>query len=332
MRRTLPPLNALRAFDAAGRLLSFSNAAHELNVTQGAISRHIRELEKRLGAKLFVRLTRRIELTELGRAYLEEVRVALDRIERATQDVRGRREHRVLTISVLPSIASYWLMPRLAGFTRAHPKIETRILTSIQPVDLAAREADLAIRVGPLPGRSYERRQPRIELKMVNDWRGVQADHLFPDILVPLCSPSLVSRQRPLRRPEDLHAYPLIHTATRQNAWADWFRAQGMQPPPMSNASHYGHFFMCIQAAREAQGVAIAPHILFCGKESEGLLFPFKPPVASAGDYHLLVLEARREEREIALFRSWLLEQAEQQNLDDPFFPTVTGSRARRSS
>jgi LysR family glycine cleavage system transcriptional activator len=332
LRRTLPPLNALRAFDAAGRLLSFSKAAQELHVTQGAISRHIRELEKQLGTMLFVRLTRRIELTEVGRTYLEEVQSALDRIERATEGIHGRREHCVLTISVLPSIASYWLMPRLAAFTKANPNIETRILTSIHPVDLAAREADLAIRVGPLPGRSYDRRQPRIDLKMVSDWRGVQADYLFADILIPLCSPLLISREHPLQQPADVQAYPLIHTATRQHAWADWLLANGVENASIRNASYYGHFFMSIQAAREGQGIAIAPHILFWGRESEGLIFPFKIPVRSAGSYHLLVLEARREEREISLFRSWLMEQGEQQNANDPLFSNLANSTARQSA
>jgi LysR family glycine cleavage system transcriptional activator len=319
VRRTLPPLNALRAFDAAGRLLSFSSAADELNVTQGAISKHIRELERRLGAKLFVRMTRRVELTDEGRAYLTQVQNALDQIERATHEIQVGRAQRVVTISVLPSVASFWLMPRLARFTEMHPHIETRILTSIQPADLAAREADLAIRVGPLPGKSYEKRQPKIDLRMVLDWQGVQADWLFPDILVPLCSPALTSGTA-LRDPKDLERYPLIHTATRQYAWPDWFQAQGVEVPRSLAGIHYGHFFMSIQAAREGQGVAIAPHILFCGREAEGLLFPFKIPVPSTGGYHLLTLESRRDEPEIGLFRSWLIEQAAQQNRTDPFF------------
>jgi LysR family transcriptional regulator, glycine cleavage system transcriptional activator len=320
MRRTLPPLNALRAFDAAGRLLSFSKAAQELHVTQGAISRHIRELEKQLGAKLFVRLTRRIELTDVGQTYLQEVQDALHQIERATVGIRARREHRVLTISVLPSVASYWLMPRLAAFTRAHPSIETRILTSIEPVDLVGHEADVAIRVGPLPGKAYGREQPRIDLNMVTDWRGVHADYLFPDILLPVCSAALIGRQ-PLKHPEDLQRYPLIHTATRQHAWEDWLVANGVSQPTITNAGFYGHFFMSIQAAREAQGIAIVPHLLFLGSGTDGLVIPFRIATPSAGSYNLLTLESRLEEREIRLFRSWLMEQAERQNATDQIFP-----------
>jgi LysR family glycine cleavage system transcriptional activator len=318
--RTLPPLNALRAFDAAGRHLSFSKAALELHVTQGAISRQIRELEKRLGARLFVRLARRVELTDVGRRYLNEVQAALDQVERATREIRTRRGRRVLTISVLPTIASYWLMERLARFSLAHAGIEVRILTSIQPVDLPGGEADLAIRVGALPGQRFDDKHPRIDLSMVDDWRGVRADFLFPDILVPLCAPSLTNGRRKLRHPRDLEHYPPIHTATREQAWPDWFAAQGLVAPFASDGNYYGHFFMGIQAAREGQGVAIAPHIFFGGREAEGLLFPFRLRMPSAGDYHLLVLDSRRKEREIALFSTWVLAEAQAQNAADVFF------------
>jgi LysR family glycine cleavage system transcriptional activator len=319
--RLLPPLNALRAFDATGRLLSFSKAAVELNVTQGAISRHVRELEERLGAKLFVRLTRRVELTEAGRAYLAQVQLALDQIERATREIRSRRERRILTISVLPSVASYWLMPRLARFSRSQPRIEIRILTSIQPVDLRGGEADLAIRVGPLPGERFGEERPRIELQMVKDWRGVRADYLFPDILLPFCAPVLANGRRALRQPRDLRDYPLIHTSTREHAWPDWLRAQGVSGAFARGGTYYGHFFMAIQAAGEGQGVAIVPHVLLCGREGEGFIFPFRRPTRSAGDYHLLMLESRRDDPEIELFRDWLLGQAHEQNQADAFFP-----------
>lgn len=325
MRRTLPPLNALRAFDAAGRLLSFARAAEELYVTPGAVSRHIRELERRLGYRLFVRLTRRIELTEAGRSYLQEIQVAFDQMEQATLNAQSARSLRVLTISVLPSIASYWLMSRLSAFTRKYPYIETHILTSIHPFDPAGRDADIAIRVGAPPGRHAEGRHPRIELKMVVDWHRVRADFLFPDALVPLCSPSLLSGKPPLKSPADLRHYPLIHTSTRAHAWADWFRAHGTEMPSSRDAIHYGHFFMSIQAAREAQGVAIAPHVFFEGPAAEGLVFPFPTPIRSGGDYYLLTPENRLQEPEIRLFRSWLLEQAREQRLSDPFFKDLAG-------
>jgi len=310
MRRNLPPLNALRAFEAAGRLLSFSSAARELRVTQGAISRQVKGLEGYLGVKLFVRLTRRIELTEAGRDYLREAQAALDRLESATRKAQPRGAHRTLTISVLPTLASAWLMPRLAAFTIAHPNVETRIVTSIEPVDLASGEVDVAVRVGPLPGRRYKPWQPAIDLEMVIAWRGVHAEYLFPDVLTPICAPSLLSGDRPLREPRDLHGYPLVHTASRAHAWRDWFRAQGLELPVERNALEYGHFFMSIQAAQRGLGVAIAPRILLSGSHASGLLRPFDVTILSAGEYYLLTLDKRRDEDEIDLFCSWLKEQA----------------------
>jgi len=314
MRRILPPLNALRAFEAAGRLLSFSSAARELRVTQGAISRQIKGLEQHLGLKLFVRLTRRIELTEAGRDYLRETQAALDRLEAATRKAQPRGSHRTLIISVLPTLASAWLMPRLAAFTMAHPNVETRIVTSIEPVDLAAGEADVAVRVGPLPGKRYKRWQPGIDLEMVVNWRGVHAEYLFPDVLTPVCSPSLVSADRPLREPRDLHGYPLVHTASRLHAWADWFRAQGLEPPAERNALEYGHFFMSIQAAHRGLGVAITPRVLLSGPDTRELVRPFDVTIPSAGEYYLLTLDKRRDEDEIDLFCSWLKGHAAQED------------------
>ena len=320
MSRVLPPLNALRAFEAAGRHLSFSKAAVELHVTQGAISRHIRELERRLGIRLFVRLTRAVELTDLGRTYLEEVQAALNQVDRATREIRMRRPRRVLTISVLPTIASYWLMPRLTRFSQTDAGVEVRILTSIQPIDLVGGEADLAIRVGAAPEQQFDDLQPRIDLRMVSNWRGLHTDLLFPDILVPVCAPSLTKGRRPLRHPRDVEHYPLIHTATREHAWSDWLTAQGVKAAFAHVGTYYGHFFMSIQAAREGQGVAIAPHVFFSGREAEGLHFPIRSRVPSAGDYHLLMLESRRKEREIALFRTWLLAEAANENARNDFF------------
>lgn len=317
VRRILPPLNSLRAFEAAGRLLSFSSAARELRVTQGAISQQIKGLEQHLGLKLFVRLTRRIELTEAGRGYLQEIQTALDRLEEATRNTRPRGKHRTLTISVLPTLASSWLMPKLAGFTMSHPNIETRIVTSIEPVDLAAGEADVAIRVGPFPGKRYKRWQPKIDLEMVVNWRGIHAEYLFPDLLTPVCSPSLTSEDRPLHGPSDLHGYPLIHTASRRRAWPDWFHAQGLNPPAGGDSIEYGHFFMSVQAAHKGMGVAIAPRILLSGLNPEGLISPFDIFIPSAGEYYLLTLDKRRDDSEIALFCAWLKQHAAQETSAD---------------
>lgn len=309
MRRSLPSLTALRVFDVAGRLLSFSRAALELNVTQSAVSRQIRTLEQALGVELFLRMTRKIDLTEAGRSYLCEIQGALDDIERATHRIIAQRKRSVLTIDVLPSVASFWLMPRLADFTRQHPDIQTRIITSIAPVDFASGTRDVAIRVGSLPGRRYPGHRPRIDLEMVTDWRGVLADYLFPDILVPVCSPALMRGHR-IAQPEELLEFPLIHTTSRAHAWPDWFRAHGVNDLAAARSIGYGHFFMSLEAAREGQGIAIVPDVLIGSGAREALVTLFEPDTPSAGDYYLLSTSRNHEEREVALFREWLQRQA----------------------
>ncbi|KAF1042065.1 LysR family transcriptional regulator [Xylophilus sp.] len=186
MSKLLPSLIALRSFEAAGRLQSFFHAAAELNVMQGAVSRQIRVLEDELGVKLFNRLVRRVELTDDARAYLREVEAAFRQIEAATSWLRSHQQHHVLNISVLPSVGACWLMPRLASFSQRYPRIQTRIQSSIEPAELHGHAVDVAIRVGPRPGQSYDKQRPAISLVMTHDWRGVLAEELAPDVLVPV--------------------------------------------------------------------------------------------------------------------------------------------------
>jgi LysR family glycine cleavage system transcriptional activator len=317
MRRSIPSLSALQAFESAGRLSSFSSAAIELCVTQGAVSRQIRLLEDDLLVKLFVRMTRRVELTDAGRAYLREIQFALDHIERATIKLQGQQQHTVLTIGVLPSVASFWLMPRLASFSKAHPNIETRIVTSIRAADLQSGGTDVAIRVGALPGTHHDRNQPRIELEMLTDWHGVRADFLFPDILVPVCSPLLTDKLDAIKAPSDLLKFPLIHTSTRAHAWSDWLKAEGQDPTHAVKAIDYGHFFMAIEAARAGEGIAIVPKILLSSQSLAGLVIPPMPRIQSAGEYYLLVLEDRSDDPSIATFRQWILDEARPYQTDE---------------
>ncbi len=309
MSRTLPSLTALRVFEVAGRLESFSSAAIELNITQGAVSRQIRALEDELQIRLFTRLTRRVQLTEAGEKYLSEVQAALNQIEQATSRVRSRQKRAVLTISVLPSVGSFWLMPRLAHFSQRHPDIETRIISSIDPVNLHGREADVAIRVGALPGRRYEQPMPRVDLTMVLDWRGVLAEPLAPDVLVPVYSPRLAGSEHALCDPKVIRNLPLVHTTSRTNAWPDWIRAHGLPPLTSSRRMEYGHFFMSLEAAREGEGVAIVPDLLLSGSAMQNLIAAHACKVKSAAEYYLLTLNERSNERSIQAFREWVQEE-----------------------
>jgi LysR family glycine cleavage system transcriptional activator len=309
MSRSLPSLIALRVFEVAGRLQSFSNAAIELNVTQGAVSRQIRALEDDLDVKLFTRLTRRVQLTDVGRKYLSEVQAALGQIEQATHRIRARDTRTILTISVLPSVGSFWLMPRLARFSQRYPDVETRIMSSIGPVDLHSRDADVAIRVGALPGRRYDPLMPRVDLTMATDWRGVLAEELAPDVLVPVYSPALVAEGSRPQDPKAVCKLPLIHTTSRQHAWPDWIRAQGLPELTRVRALEYGHFFMSLEAARQGQGVALVPDILLLNSHTHDLVKLTTYKVQSAGEYYLLSLNDRCQEHAIFLFRQWMQEQ-----------------------
>lgn len=310
MSRRLPSLNALRAFEAAARHLSFSRAADELCVTQSAISRQIKALETYLGVPLFRRLTRVVELTDAGKEYLPITRDAFDRIEQATLRLMEYSHRDVLTISVLPTLAMRWLIPRLPHFTAAHPDIEVRMITSIQAVNFGREDIDFAIRVGRPPELTNLRNGPRIDLEMVEDWTNVRAEMFMPDVLVPVCSPKLLNGSNPLRGPQDLPKHTLLHNATRAHAWPDWGRAVGWYFEGMEKGPSFGHFFMCLQAAVEGRGVAIIPRTLFETDLAIGnLVVPFDLPSESSGAYYLLCRAYQWESDRIRRFREWLIKE-----------------------
>ncbi len=310
MARHLPSLVALRAFEAAARHLSFTAAAEELNVTQGAVSRHIKSLEEALKLRLFRRLPRSLELTPEGQAYFPALREALDTIERATRRLYSRSADQVLTLSVLPTLAMSWIIPRLSAFNALHPAIEIRMVTSILPADFRA-EIDMALRVGTRQSRPHRRSGARIDLVMAEDWAGIEAEYLMPDVLVPVCSPSLAAGNPPLRNTSDLKRHVLVHTATRPNAWADWLRAAGQTDIDPVPGPSYGHFFMSIQAAMRGKGVACVPNVLVADEIAAGrLAIPFDKPVDSAGAYHLLYRKHEADQPKIRAFRDWLVQEA----------------------
>jgi LysR family glycine cleavage system transcriptional activator len=338
MPQRLPPLLALRAFEAAGRHLSFTVAASELCLTQGAISRQVRHLEDFLQQKLFLRLTRRVELTDVGREYLEAVQQALGVVEVATRKCL-RHEHRVLTIDVLPTLGALWLMPRLARFSNAYPNIEVRFITSIEPANLQNKDVDMAIRVGRLPGKRYASASPRVDLQLALSWQGVEVYPLFDDVLVPVMSRELAQQGSPISGPRDLLQYRLINNATRKSAWKDWLAAQNIGSYDSSKSTDYGHFFMTLQAAKEGQGVALIPKAIFENiAPSDGLFCPLHAQVPSAGEYYLLTKESTQNDPAVAAMREWLLSEAAElaakidgdgeSNVTPPSTPAPTGQIA----
>lgn len=308
-RRLLPPLSALHGFEASARLLSFTKAAEELYVTQGAISRQVRQLEDFLQVTLFERYTRRIELTDAGKEFHSVVADVLDQLSNVAERVRRRHEIDILTVSVLPSFASAWLMPRLYLFTEKHPGIEVRLHTSIDPVSFGSSGPDVAIRVGRVPGKHYERNQPRIELEMATNLGSIHIDELLPDRLVTVCSPALLKEQGPLT-PQKMATLPLIHTTSRRFAWPDWLHAHGVTIPRTTEQGlELGHFFMSIEAASQGRGIAIVPDIVaHQDLESGRLVIACRSDLLSAGDYCLLIPDKSLQRPSIALFRRWLLD------------------------
>lgn len=312
-KRCLPPLNTLRGFDAAARHLSFSHAAQELYITQGAVSRQIRELERFLGTPLFLRATRRVELTEAGKDYFYAVAHVLAELERATARLTKKRKSKVLTLDILPTLATMWLMPRLEQLSEKNPEVDLRIVTSIQPVDFDAGAVDIAIRVGRLPGHSYSKTAPRIELEMVTSWEAVQANELFADVLIPVCTDSLLKNGPSVEDVRNITAYPLIHTSSRRYAWPDWLKVHGVPAAaPDANALEFGHFFMSLEAARKGHGIALIPQIIIAHYEHREKLRKLDfPVVRSAGEYYLLTHESNRDEPDVQAILRWILAEAQ---------------------
>src|SRR5690625_472274 len=315
MTRRLPPLLATRYFEAVARHLSFTRAAEELHVTQGAISLQIRKLEAFLQTALFIRHARHIELTDAGQAFYRASRTLLDGMEKAVADLTAPDHLQTLTVSTIPTIASLWLMPRLASFTSQQPDIDVRVVSDIRTANMHSDQLDLAIRVGKFPGKRYPKNAPKVDLILLEQWNDIEADFLFPDVMVPVASRQWLTTQPPIKSPADFASAALIHTASRANAWLDWLNALGVDYQADGTAPEYGHFYITLGAAQQGKGIALIPDILlenYPGRnELVVLLPPGIQPVASAADYYLLTRSGSRKAAAIQKFRDWVLNEAQ---------------------
>jgi len=276
------PLNALRAFEASARHLSFTRAAEELCVTQAAVSHQVKGLEARLGATLFRRLARGLVLTDEGQALLPVLTDSFERIGRAMQRFQDGAVREVLTVGVVGTFAVRWLLPRLARFREANPLIEVRLRTHNNKVDLVAEGLDMAIRFGD------------------GAWHGVQTDEIFKAPLTPLCTPQLASR---LDGAQALASLPLLRSYRREE-WPAWFAVAGVEAPAISGPV-FDSLSLMVQAAIEGVGVALAPPVMF-GRElhARQLVQPF-PILAEAGSYWLTALKSKPPSPAMAAFREW---------------------------
>jgi LysR family glycine cleavage system transcriptional activator len=286
--RQLPPLNALRAFEAAARCLSFTHAGDELHVTHGAVSRQIQSLEAWLGTPLFRRLNRRVELTEAGAALFAETSAALDRVALASARIREEGRVRVLRINALPTFTIRWLIPRLSGFQRRHPQVELRVTTSTERVDRLPEAFDLVIRGGPDRYRNY------------------RADPFMEENRLPVCAPGLL-RRLALAEPSDLRHHTLLHSDTLPGVWSDWLRLAGVPDLEPARALTFEHFYLSIQAAIDELGVAMGPSALVAEDLEAGkLVAPFPALSLPARSYYWYRPDGRGEDPVVDAFCDWL--------------------------
>jgi LysR family glycine cleavage system transcriptional activator len=291
MPRRLPPLNALKAFEAVARSESFTRAAEELCVTKGAVSHQVKALEASLGIKLFVRERQRLILTETGRDYLAVVRDALDRIADATQRLVGRQISGALTVSTSPDFAAKWLVHRLDRFGEAHPEIDLRVSATLHHVDFAREDVDLAIRHGD------------------GNWAGLDAVRLCSERLFPVCSPRLVSGRNRITKAADLLKFPLLRLDDWKT-WSRWFEAAGVSNP-VAHGPVLDQASMLIDAAVDGHGIALARTMLAAWDLLNGrLVRPIDVCLRIPKTYWIVCPKATAGLPKITLFREWLLAQA----------------------
>jgi LysR family glycine cleavage system transcriptional activator len=296
MTYRLPPLNALRAFEAAGRHLSFTKAADELHVTQAAISHQIKALESWLEVRLFRRLNRALLLTETGQRYLVSVRAALDQLDSATRLVLDSHPDNLLSLSVIPSFGAKWLGARIARFAHRHPEIDLRFTSEDRNVDFSREDVDVGIRYG----RGH--------------WPGLHATKLMEPRVFPVCSPQLLeSGPHPIREPSDLRYHTLLHEDVEDFDWGQWLRAAKVEGVNAGHGPNFSHAHVSYQAAIVGQGVALGVSPLVDDDLAAGrLVAPFDFVMLAEWSYYMVCPEARADEPKIAAFRTWLLDEAAQ--------------------
>ncbi|MEE4210829.1 MAG: transcriptional regulator GcvA [Parvularcula sp.] len=294
--RRLPPLNALRAFEAAARHLSFSRAADELSVTPGAISQQMRILEEWLGAPLFRRDPKGLTLTEAGQSALPHMREGFDRLATGVRLMQADRGPARVTVSVAPSFASKWLVPRLDQFQSAHPDTDVYVHADMEVVDFATADVDLAVRFGP------------------GDYPGLVAERLMSETIIAVCAPSLRQGDNPLRSVGELKHHTLIHDDSDGDGvptWPMWLKAAGVQCDG-SRGPRFNQSSLVIEAAVAGKGVALARYALaLADLEAARLVIPFGEETPTDFAYWLVYPEAKADLPEVKAFLSWIRAEAE---------------------
>lgn len=286
-RRFLPPLSLLNAFEAAARLESFTAAADELDLTQGAVSRQIRKLEEILGSPLFHRERQKVRLTVAGESYANEVREALRRISTATLGFRANPEGGSLNLAILPMFGTRWLAHRLPSFLAENPGIAINLHTRLDPFDFNTESLDAAIHYGS------------------DQWPGAELALLRNETVLPVCSPEFRKAQT-IKDAADLKRVPLLHLASRPDAWEQWFSSNGVSYDNL-HGTLFDQFAMATHAASAGLGVALLPQFLIEREMSSGeLVAAVDRPVESKGAYYLAWPSPRSAYPPLVAFRKWL--------------------------
>lgn len=303
MSRRLPPLNSLRAFEAAARHLSFTKAAAELHVTQAAVSHQIKTLEDHLGVALFRRRNKSVILTEEGQLCLPGIRDGFDRLAEAVERIRAADSGNLLSVTTTPSFAAKWLVPRLSRFRMAHPEIDVRIDASYQVIDLERDRFDLAIRYG------------------AGEYAGLRSELLIEVSVSPVCSPRLRKGLHALKSPGDLKHHTLLHadwldTDEEGLDWRMWLLAAGVSDVDSTRGLQFNDETVAIQSAIEGHGVALGRSGLVDADIAAGrLVRPFGLKVTGRLNYYLVYPPAAAKRPKVVAFRDWALAEARQQRV-----------------
>ncbi len=296
--RPLPPLNALRAFEAAARHLSMSRAADELHVTPAAVSHQVKGLEEYLGVQLFHRLQRGLALTKAGKTYLPGLRDGFEKLQQATEALFQSETGGPLTVSVTPTFAAKWLVHRLENFTQLHPEIQVMLVATSLKVRFEEGEADIAVRYGP------------------GVYPGCRVDKMFEEEAYLVCAPSLADGEHPIREPRDLLDHTLLSPVQHEidesfPTWEIWLRGHGVHcQQPITGPTISPHW-MLVEAAVQGQGVALVKaSVAERDLESGRLVRPFAETLPVAHAYWLISPEETADKPKVRAFRDWIMAEA----------------------
>lgn len=291
MQRRLPPLNSMKCFEAAGRLLSFTDAANELNVTQAAVSHQIKVIEEFLGFPLFVRYPRRIVLTKQGKALLPNVIDAFDKLSIAIESINEDQSSNMVTVRLAPSFAAKWLSPRLKKFWLEYPEINLSLFHAHAPVDFEREEFDLAVTYGK------------------GKWPDVISEPLLSLDFFPVCSPSFMANNKPLTQIDNLRYYTFLHDANYE-CWTEWLSLAGAHDIDSNKGMIIDDTNVLIRAAIDGQGVALCSTVFVEDHLNSGkLVKPFDITLRNDFAYHVVSTEKKLSNPAVNAFKDWLIKQ-----------------------